>query len=424
MPLCLTMLDASCERPAIVSGRGHAPDRTTREEVTAFFTRHWEAFNRRDVATLAADYLDDCIVESPTAGTITGRSAVKAVNIHWFAAFPDITISSDEIMSVGDRVVESITVRGTDTGGFLNQPPTGKPFEFKSIILYRLDQGRIVHERRVWDLYGLMAQLTGTQSQDAGENPRMYRATLERARMERELKVAADIQRALLPDLQRSFAGFEVAAASVPCRAIGGDFFDYYDYGNGSFAFCLGDVAGKGPPAALLAAELQGILAALSQRERTPADIITGLNRVRLRHAVDARFATLVYGLVDDNRLTYCNAGHNPPLLVGRDRVQWLSTGGPIVGAFEHVVFDEATVELDEGDVLVVYSDGITEAENPAGSEFGEEGLLSLVEAHRELPPGQLLQHLVDCVKDFTVSDMLNDDRTALILRYSGNSNP
>ena len=95
---------------------------------------------------------------------------------------------------------------------------------------------------------------------NTAENANVYRATLERARIERELKVAADIQRALLPELARKASGFEVAAASAPCRAIGGDFFDYYDQPTGAFGFCLGDVAGKGPAAALLAAECQGIL--------------------------------------------------------------------------------------------------------------------------------------------------------------------
>jgi steroid delta-isomerase-like uncharacterized protein len=233
----------------------------TPDEITAFFSRWFEAYARHDAVALAATYANDCIVESPTAGTVHGRSAVEAVFRHWFSGFPDLTVSSDEVLSVGDRVVQSVTVRGTDTGGFLGQAPTCKPFRFPCVLLFTFDNCQIVHERRVFDLYGLMAQLAGTQSVAAAENAVVYRATVERVRMERELKLAADIQRALLPELRHKVGGFEVAAASAPCRAIGGDFLDYYEYGNGAFGFCLGDVAGKGPPAALLAAELQGILA-------------------------------------------------------------------------------------------------------------------------------------------------------------------
>ena len=235
-------------------------DRMTSGEIKALLTSRIEAFARRDALALVATLANDCVVESSTSGTIYGRAAVEGVYRHWFTAFPDVTLSSDEILSIGNRAVESLTIRGTDTGGFLGQAPTGKPFQIRSVALYTLKNRQIVHERRVYDLYGLMAQFAGTQSANAAENASVYRATLERARIERELKVAADIQRALLPELLHKASGFEVAAASVPCRAIGGDFFDYYDQPTGAFGFCLGDVSGKGPAAALLAAESQGIL--------------------------------------------------------------------------------------------------------------------------------------------------------------------
>jgi serine phosphatase RsbU (regulator of sigma subunit) len=392
----------------------------TRDEIAAFFARRLQAFAQRDAETLSACYVDDCTIESPTAGTVCGRSAADAVIRHWFTAFPDVTMSAQELLIVGNRIVECVIVSGTDTGGFLGEAPTGKPFQFPCVILFTLRDGRIAQERRVWDLYGLMAQLSGTQSPAAAENARVYRATLERARMERELKVAADIQRALLPDLHRSTANFQVAAASVPCRAIGGDFFDSYDYANGAFAFCLGDVAGKGPPAALLAAELQGILAAQSQHGETPAQVVSALNRLLMRRAVAARFTTLVYGvLTSDGTFRYCNAGHNPPLIIHANGIEQLAVGGPVVGAFEDARYDEATLRLHHNDMLVVYSDGITEALDPQGMEYGEERLVSCATANNGLPPQSLLERILADVRQFSENDARSDDQTALVLRYS-----
>ena len=140
-----------------------------------------------------------------------------------------------------------------------------------------------------------------------------------------------------------------------------------------------------------------------------------------MRRAVAARFTTVVYGLLNlDGRLTYCNAGHNPPLLICREGVQRLATGGPVVGAFDNVRYEEATLQLYPNDVLVVFSDGITEALDPAGIEFGDERLLASVETNRALPPQSLLEHLLDDVRQFSANDMRYDDQTALILRYSG----
>lgn len=239
--------------------------------------------------------------------------------------------------------------------------------------------------------------------------------------MELELKVAAQIQRALLPEWQRKGARFEVVATSVPCRAIGGDFVDYYEFPNGAFGFALGDIAGKGPPAALLAAQLHGILAAVADQDETPADILSHVNRVLLRRESESRFATVMYGLLSgDGQFTYCNAGHNPPLLVGRNGVQRLETGGLILGAFRDVAFQNATLQLDPGDLLVVFSDGITEALDAEGSEFGEERLLSCVNSNRDLEPAGILECIIDAVHRFTANTAQSDDQTALVLRYSG----
>ena len=257
------------------------------------------------------------------------------------------------------------------------------------------------------------------EAASAIESARLYREATEKARMERELLLAAEIQRALLPDAMQSGPHFEVAAASIPCRSIGGDFFDYFNLADGRFAFTLGDVAGKGPPAALLTAMVQGAFAAQVTSTDSPAALMAHINRTLVRRAIQARFVTVMYGVLDaDGRLTYCNAGHNPPVLVGRNGVRRLDTGGLILGLFPQATYEEETLQLEEGDTLVVFSDGVTEALNAAGDEFGEERLLPCVDEHRGSPTGVLLDRILATVKAFAAGAAQNDDVTALVLRY------
>ena len=398
----------------------------TSEAITALFARREEALARRDSVALAAAFADHCVLESPGYGTLTGRAAVERVYREFFTTFPDIRFDSGTPLITGDQVVQTITVSGTDTGGFLGQAPTGKPFRVFLVQLFSLDDEEIVHERRVYDVGGLMLQLATDRGSNIAsgippEAAQLYRAALETARQEHELKIAAEIQRALLPEARHMGIGFEVVAASVPCRAIGGDFFDYFNLSSGVFAFALGDVAGKGPPAALMAAVLQGIFAGHAESGCTPAETLAHVNQALIRRTVQSRFATVLYAALScDGELTYCNAGHNPPLLVGRRGLRRLDKGGLILGVFEGATFEEETLRLEPGDVLIVFSDGITEALNPNGEEFGEERLLSCVEANRKLAPEALLESLVGTVRQFTAGAVQSDDLTLLVLSYVG----
>jgi serine phosphatase RsbU (regulator of sigma subunit) len=392
----------------------------TNEETELFFRGFRTAWNNHDAVMLGSMYADNCVVESPAFGRLTGRSAVEKGARDWFATFPDVTSGFGDPLIMGDRCALTLTVQGTDTGGLFGQDPTGRPFRIFSVMLLALTDGQIVHEQRVYDVNGLLLQLAN-ESGVAGEAADLYRAALARVRMEQELTIAAEIQRALLPEGRYETDRFELAAASIPCRTIGGDFLDYFALPDGAFGLALGDVAGKGPPAALLAARLQGMVAAYADSVKTPAKTMTRVNQELVRRSVESRFATLVYGvLAEDGRLTYCNAGHNPPLLISRRSVRRLCTGGLIIGAFKDVIFEEETVELVAGDVLMVFSDGVTEALSADGCEFGEERLLSCIDAHREAAAVVLLDSILGHVREFSRGAEQNDDLTALILRYSG----
>jgi predicted ester cyclase len=388
------------------------------EEIRALFERRADAWARHDADALSADYSDDAILYSPTAGTVSGLSAIERVYRVWMSAFPDLKVEFQELIIAGDRVVQTAVVSGTDTGGFLGFAPTRKPFRFPFVFLYELRGNQIVCERRFMDRGGFLLQLVG----DAGITDGMhelYQGAIERARLEYEIKLAADIQAALLPKRQHTSAHLDFAGASIPCRAIGGDFFDYFETQDRTFGFVLADVAGKGPPAALLTAMLQGIFSAHAYTGSTAADTMARVNESLVHRGIESRFATVMYGMLScDGCLTYCNAGHNPPLLFGRRGVRRLEQGGLIVGVFQQASFEEEKLQLEAGDTLVVFSDGVSEAMNSEGEEFGDERLVSCVEGNRDLPPTRILECILETVQRFRANAPPSDDLTVFILRY------
>lgn len=258
-----------------------------------------------------------------------------------------------------------------------------------------------------------------TEAAVAIENARLYREAVEKAKMEQEMKIAAEIQQALLPPPEWSAAHFEAIGRTVPCRAIGGDFFEYLTLADGASAFVVADVSGKGAPAALLTAITQGVLATQTAFGGGPAEAISRVNEVLVRRAIESRFVTIFYAaLAADGRLTFCNAGHNPPFLLDGTTVRRLETGGLICGLFDHAPYQEETVQLQSGDVLVMFSDGISEALNAAGEEFGDERILECLNRTRGCSAPQILEGLVGTVKEFASGTLQSDDMTAVVLRF------
>ena len=253
------------------------------------------------------------------------------------------------------------------------------------------------------------------------ENARLYRQALERAQLDQELKVAAAIQQSLLPTSNRNGPFFSTAGTSVPCRSVGGDFFDYVDVADGQFGFILGDVAGKGAPAALLAAAALGMFGAESSYHARCAPLVTKLNQGLLRRGIHARFLTAFYAILSaDGSLVFSNAGHNAPLLVSPTGVRRLETGGMVLGLFEHATFEEEAVALAPGDVIVAFSDGVSEAMNEAAEEYTDERLIASVQANRGRSPQELLDALLADVRRFCGSATPNDDVTMVVVRYEG----
>lgn len=260
-----------------------------------------------------------------------------------------------------------------------------------------------------------------TEAALAIDSARLYADAAEKARLERDLMIASEIQQGLLPDPEYAGTSFDFAGTSIACRTIGGDFFDYMQLESGDFVFSLADVSGKGPPAALLATAVQSLAAAQAAVTTDPADALARINRALLRRSIQSRFATMFYGVLSQGgSLHYSSAGHEPPALVSRRGVESLDAGGLVLGLFSHATYETGVVRLEPGDLVVVCSDGITEARNAADEEFGRDRFVANVRGAHGLEPRSVIDRLLHEVHDFTAGAPQGDDVTVLALRYRG----
>jgi serine phosphatase RsbU (regulator of sigma subunit) len=253
-------------------------------------------------------------------------------------------------------------------------------------------------------------------------NARLFKDSEIKKQIERELALAARIQRDLLPPGHLVRGSVELAATTEPCRAIGGDFFEYARMAGDRMAFVLGDVSGKGAGAALLAAVILGVLGSYAGRNASPAEVVTHLNNTLLNRDLGGKFATLTIGTLSaDGRLEIANAGHNPTYVVRRDgRIDAFDKGGLMVGCFPEMEYDQELLSLAPGDLVVLYSDGVTEAENAEQEFYGEERLAEVLKSCANLSAEEVLERMLKSVHEFVGSYPQADDVTALVVRYRG----
>ena len=242
----------------------------------------------------------------------------------------------------------------------------------------------------------------------------------DRLSLKGELEVAREIQLAMLPSGTYSTGDIEICGATRPANTVGGDFYDVLPMPDGRVIVTLGDVSGKGSPAALLMALLLAVLRTLVDEALEPEALTERLNTQIWRHSPSSRFITLFYAVYDpaSGAMTYVNAGQNPPLLRRRDGgFERLTATGIALGMFDQSTYAAAHTRIDPGDVLILYSDGITEAEDPSGQPLEEIGLQAIVDAHRHSSPAQLGAEVVKAVETYAQSSRFADDLTILILR-------
>jgi phosphoserine phosphatase RsbU/P len=242
----------------------------------------------------------------------------------------------------------------------------------------------------------------------------------DRLSLKNDLEVAREIQQAMLPSGRFSASGVETAGFSRPANTVGGDFYDILPLDNGRVAIAVGDVAGKGSPAALLMALLLAMMRTLVDERLEPGELVARLNVQVSRHAPATRFITLFYGVFDPatGELTYVNAGHMPPLVVRADnRIERLTDGGIALGMFDHATYSPGRAVLQPDDMIAVYSDGITEAENESGGPFDESGLEQALRLYGREPIAEIGACVLRAVEAHTGDARLADDLTVLVLR-------
>jgi phosphoserine phosphatase RsbU/P len=242
----------------------------------------------------------------------------------------------------------------------------------------------------------------------------------DRLSLKNDLEIARDIQQAMLPSGVYSAPGVEAVGMSRPANTVGGDFYDILPLDDGRLVITLGDVAGKGSPAALLMALLLAMLRTLVDEKLEAADLVTRLNVQVCRHAPGTRFITLFYGVYQPltGEMTYVSAGHTPPLVLrGDGRCERLTDGGIALGMFDHSTYSTGQVAIQPDELIAVYSDGITEAENPKGIPFDEAGLETALKNNHRLALSAVGTAVVRAVEHYTVDTRLQDDLTILLLR-------
>ena len=235
---------------------------------------------------------------------------------------------------------------------------------------------------------------------------------------DREMVEAREIQQKLIPKEIPQIPGYEISDAWRPASVVSGDYFDVLKFGEDRLALCIGDVAGKGMPAALLMSNAQAAVRAFAAGSVMPHELCDKVNRVVCSNIAEDKFITFFYAILDarNQRLHYANAGHNAPILVSKNgRSCRLEEGGPVLGVFPDWIGSSSSTKLEPGDRILFFTDGLTEVRNPSGEEFGEKRLVELLAQKRALGAVQLQEAIMETVVEFSNGNFL-DDATVIVL--------
>ncbi len=262
------------------------------------------------------------------------------------------------------------------------------------------------------------------------ENARLTDRVVEQETLRRDIALASEVQRRLLPDAPPRAACVDFAAISVPARRIGGDYYDFVELGDGRIGIALADVSGKGVPAALIMSVVQASLRIISSGgDVPPARLVAGINHFVYKSTPASKYATFFYAQLDERgrQLRYVNAGHNAPYLLRAGRrsttgpappqIEELTVGGTVVGMFPETEYEEATVELFPGDVLLVFTDGVPEAHNPDTEEFGEERLQALLRQTAHLSADEISARIAAEMTNWIRDAEQYDDLTFIVMK-------
>ncbi|MFH1755503.1 MAG: GAF domain-containing SpoIIE family protein phosphatase, partial [Candidatus Latescibacterota bacterium] len=268
-------------------------------------------------------------------------------------------------------------------------------------------------------LLGIIA----AQSAQVVENARLYEEEKAHAILQQQIRLARQIQIDLLPSEPPEMPGYEIAGMSIPAQEVGGDYFDFIFIDDKRLAICLGDVSGKGLPASLLMANLQATLRGQTFFEISAGECTSRSNKLLYKSTDPEKFATLFYGVLnrETHEFCFCNAGHeNPMLFTNSGKPVRLATGGLVLGVSQDFQFEEETIVIASGGLLVIFSDGVSEASNPDDEQFGDDRLLELIRANRNEPSSVIITKIVEAVTEHTGDAPQMDDITLIVVKRTG----
>ena len=265
-----------------------------------------------------------------------------------------------------------------------------------------------------------LLSIIASQSSQIIENARLLEEERNLQVLQEEMRVAKQTQINLLPKEFPVINGYQIAARTIPAKEVGGDSYDLIQIDDKHFAFCLGDVSGKGMPAAMLMSNLQATLRSFTKTGNLCKDIIANSNNLLYNSTEPSKFATLFYGILnpESNEIVFCNAGHNNPFLFSADgNVKELKTGGLILGCLPGSEYEEENVSINRNDIIVIFSDGISEAMNENEEEYGEERLKEFISNHLDESPDKIIENILSDVRIFVGKAPQWDDMTLLIIK-------
>lgn len=255
------------------------------------------------------------------------------------------------------------------------------------------------------------------------ENSILFKESIEKQLLEKELQIASEIQNALLPKEIHQPQNYEIFASNLPALQIGGDYFDIVKLNDYHYAIVIADVSGKGTPAALLMANLQSVVRAYLKTDIEKFDLIKAteqINSLICENTESDKFITFFWGILDtkNNTFKYVNAGHNPTLIFSENKIYELTKGGMMIGVYDlGFNYEQENVNINQNDILLFYTDGITESQNPDGKEYGIERVKSIVKNHLNKSPAELGEIILNDIKNFTNNSPLFDDQTLIIIK-------
>ena len=260
------------------------------------------------------------------------------------------------------------------------------------------------------------------QSANVIENSRLFEEEKKFLQIQQELQVAKEIQKNLLPQEIPSIKGYNTYAINIPAQEVGGDYYDFIKISDFKTAVALGDVSGKGLSAAMLMANLQATLRGQLLFCDCSKDCIKRANNLLFKSTDTSKFVTLFFGILDTEKhtLTYCNAGHNEPLLIKNGKITKLDKGGLLLSCFEYSDYDEEEIIFEKGSTLVIFSDGITEAMNEAEEEYGDERLEKILLDNIKESSQEIIKNIITDVKLHVGDNAQSDDITIMIIKRNG----